>query len=208
MCVCVWERKSLWHWFYLIQAINPFGTRDVRYSFSLCPYLWQRDRSFLPLFASCVWQVITPGTDTEGGEGEIGIEAESDWVRMMLRGWCIGWQMRGWGEGVGWREKSDLAPGCTLLSSYPSLCFFHVSTKGWPACCPRWCCLSGLPSTGCAPLTPTSTDLYLYNWFQGGKAVFLLCFTHTHTHVDSLPTASAPGAHTHIHAAGAVRCQR
>ena len=135
----------------------------------------------------------------------MGGKRESDWVRMMLHGWCIGWQTRGRGEGMGWGDRSDLKLTCSLFSSYPCPASFMSQPRvNLPAAPDGAVCL-GLPSTGCAPLTPTTTELYSLNWFQGRRPSLCLCFTHTqthtnthlHTYTDSLPTASAPSAHTH-----------
>lgn len=161
----------------------------MRYSFSLCPFFWQRDRLFLPLFASCIWQVITLGADTEGRKRK---EMESDWVRMMLHGWCIGWLTRGWGEGTGWGERSDLTLASTFFASYP--CPASFMFRPWvdlPAVPDGAVCL-GCPLQD-VPLSPpqlqTCTSLIDFR----GKALFLLWFTHTQTACQQL----VPPVHTH-----------
>ena len=151
------------------------------------------------------WDRYSTEWENKERDGEWLSENDAPWLMYRMADGGLGW-------GYGAERKEWFSAGLysPLLLSLPR--FFHVSSQGRPACCPRWCCLSGLPSTGCAPLTPTTTNLYSLNWFQGGKALFLFCFTHTHTHTHTHTRTACqqlvPPVHTHIHAASAVCCQR
>lgn len=206
-----------WHWFYSVQSYKSTLLEQEIWDINFLsgPVSDRRiDRSSLLLLP------VYDRLSLQGRihrEGRLRKEVGSDWVRMMLCVWCIGWQTKGLGEGVGWVEENDLTLACTLLYSNPCLTSFMFQPRVRSACCPRWCCLSGLPSTGCVPLTPATTDLYSFNWFQGDRPSFSsvshTCtqthtLTHTHTRTHTACQQLVPPVQTHIHAAGAVRCQR
>lgn len=120
-------------------------------------------------------------------DGEWSSENDAPWLMYQMADEGLGWGYR-----VERKEWFNAGLYSTLLSYLPP--FFHVSAQGRAACCPRWCCLSRLPSTGCSPFTPPHLQNYtcLIDFREGRPASLSV----SHAHIDSLPTASASCAHS------------
>lgn len=199
VCVSVREKErgALWHWFYLIQTYKSTLLEQEMWDILfLFPPISDRgiDRSYL--FLLPVYDRLSLLEQIQR-EGRLRKEMGSDWVRMMLRSWCIGWQMRGWGEGTGWREKNDLTLACTLLSSYPCPASFMSQPRVDLPAAPDGAVYLGCPLQD-VPLSPPQLQTYtcLID-FRGEGPVSLLFHTHIHTHRQLANSYSAPSAHTH-----------
>lgn len=84
-------------------------------------------------------------------------------------------------EGTGWREQSDLTPACTLLFSYACLASFMSQPRVDLPAAPDGAVCLGCPLQD-VHLSPPQLQTYTRLIDFRGKALFLLGFTHTHTH--------------------------